>query len=312
MNTDERIIKNTHIEQKTSLPLYTEAYEISCSEDQAFHSHEFFEIGITLKGSVIHQTTNGQSLFSRGSVYMIPIGESHSFSIPNFWHVQNLYLLPRLIFQNLNINRFLDPLLNQFLLKPINKNSQTIIHLNLPESAVKDIEGLAEAYKRINLSNKLLLENYQSNCLFNMLMILCDAYYKEYPKETINKDVRIYKIMELIHENISSSTGYILNVISKELSLHPQYINKIIKKAISTNLSNLIIETKVEKSCELLLSNYTITEIAQSLAFYDHSHYNKYFIRYFGISPTQYRDKYNKPKNPLNESLISQGFCDNN
>jgi AraC-like DNA-binding protein len=300
MSTDERIIKNTHIEQKTSLPLYTEAYEIFCNKDNAFHSHEFFEIGITLKGSVIHQTTDGQNLFSRGSVYMIPIGESHSVSVPNFWHVQNLYILPRLIFQNLNNNSFLDPLLNQFLLKPINKNSQTIIRLNLSESAVEDIEGLIEAHKRIRLSNKQLLESYQSNCLFNMLMILCDAYYKEYPNETINKDVRIYKIMELIHENISSSTGHILNAISNELSLHPQYINKVIKKAINTNLSNLIIETKVEKSCELLLSNYSITEIAQSLAFYDHSHYNKYFIKYFGISPSQYRVKYDKPKTSLN------------
>lgn len=292
MRTEE-IIKNTHIQLKTSLPLYSEVYEMSCSEDNTFHSHEFFEIGITLEGSVIHDTSDGKKLVSRGIVYMIPIGESHSVNIPNFWRVQNLYLLPRLIFQSLN-NSLPNPILNHFFLKLINKDFQSIVHLSLPEAAIRDMESLVETYNKINLSNNYLLENYRSNCLFNMLMILCDAYYKKNPDGTIHKDVRSYKIMDLIHENIYSSTSYILNIISEQLSLHPQYINKIVKKAFNTTLSNLILETKVEKSCELLLNNHSITEVAQVLAFYDHSHYNKYFIKYFGISPSQYRDKYNK------------------
>jgi len=41
-----------------------------------------------------------------------------------------------------------------------------------------------------------------------------------------------------------------------------------VKKTFNTSLSNLILETKVEKRCELLLNNYSITETAQALAFY--------------------------------------------
>ena len=292
MKIEENVVKNTHIQLKTALPLYSEAYELCYSEASNFHYHEFFEIGITLEGSAIHQTTADQKIISRGSVYMIPIGEGHSMSVPNFWHVQNLYLLPRLIFQNLSTNSFNNFLLNHFFLKLIDKYSKYVINMNLSEAAVKDIEVLAEAYLKINLSNKLLLETYRSNCILNMLMILCDAYYKKNPDETIYKDTRVYKIMNLIHENIHASTGCIINVISNQLSLHPQYINKIVNKAFNTTLSNLILETKIEKSCELLLSNYSITETALALAFYDHSHYNKYFIKYFAISPSQYRDKY--------------------
>jgi len=47
---------------------------------------------------------------------------------------------------------------------------------------------------------------------------------------------------------------------------------------MNTTLTNLIIENKVEKSCEYLLLDYPITAIAQILGFYDHSHYNKYFF----------------------------------
>ena len=296
MKTQDKIIKNTHIQLKTSLPLYSESYTIPCTEDNTFHSHEFFEIGITLGGSVMHRTTDGQKSINRGTVYMIPIGQSHAISVPHFWHVQNVYLLPRLIFQSLNTNNSSNPLLGQFLLKLIDKNFQSVLYLGLPEELLRAIEGLIEANNKISLSNQYLLDHYRSNCLFNILMILCDAYYKQNPNETTHNDIRICKILDLIHENIYASTSFILNDITRQLALHPQYINKIVKKIFNTSLSNLILETKVEKSCELLLNGYSITETAQALSFYDHSHYNKYFLRYFGISPSQYRDKYNKSK----------------
>lgn len=63
---------------------------------------------------------------------------------------------------------------------------------------------------------------------------------------------------------------------------------------IHTPVSQLILETKLEKSCQLLEENSSITETALSLGFYDHSHYTRYFTRYFGISPSEYRKKYSR------------------
>lgn len=292
MKTNQNIIKNTHMQLNTDLPLYTETYQFSKHEEDDFHSHEFFEIGITLEGEVMHQTVDDQQLLTRGHVYLIPIGQSHSVRVPTFWHVQNIYFLPRLIFQSINISCSPNPLFNHFLIKLIQKDFKSVHHLTLSHEQVMTIEQLITAYQKINLSNKQLLDNYRTNCLLNMLMILCEAYYTQYPSELLITDVRIPKILALINEHIDNSTGDLIDRIGSELALHPQYINKIIKNTFNTSLSNLILETKIEKSCELLLNHYSITEIAQTLAFYDHSHYNKYFRKYFGITPSQYRDKY--------------------
>ena len=290
MKTNPYIIKNDHIQSKTDFPLYTETYHMTPLYNDDFHSHEFFEIGITIDGEAIHHMTNEEQLLKRGHVYLIPIGQSHCVHVPMCWHLQNIYFLPRLIFQNLSTTSFPNPLFDHFLLKLIQKES--IFQLSLSEAAVMDIERLIAVQEKISLSNRQLIENYRCNCLLNMLMILCEAYYEQYPSEISSTDVRITKILALINTHIYTPTGDLIERISLELALHPQYINKMVKHAFNTTLSNLILETKVEKSCEFLLSHHSITETAQALAFYDHSHYNKFFIKYFGITPSQYRNKY--------------------
>ena len=288
----ESIIKNTYIQSKTKTPLYTEAYSITKDMDDAFHSHEFFEIGITLEGEATHKTINEQQLLHRGHVYLIPIGQSHSITVPDFWHVQNLYFLPRLIYQSLNNTISTNPLLHSFLLKLVQKASASQLYFCLSQAAIAEIEGLLTAHEKISLSNQQLLENYRSNCLLNILMILCDAYFEKYPGEMQKTDARIPGMLSIIHSSIELPTVEIINRISLELALHPQYLNKLINKTFHTSLSNLILETKIEKSCQYLLGNHTITETAQALGFYDHSHYNKYFVKYFGITPSQYREKH--------------------
>ncbi|HHV09596.1 MAG TPA: AraC family transcriptional regulator [Clostridiales bacterium] len=288
----EPIIKNTHIQAKTKAPLYTEAYSITKAMEDDFHSHEFFEIGITLEGEAIHKTMEEEQFLQRCHVYLIPIGQSHSITVPTLWRVQNLYFLPRLIFQSLDSTISATPLLHSFLLKLVQKASASTVHFCLSEAATLDIECLLQAQKSTRISNQQLLEHYRSNCLLNILMVLCDAYFEAYPGELQKTDGRIPRLLSILHSTIGLPTAEIIHEISLELALNPQYLNKLVNKTFHTSLSNLILETKLEKSCQYLLGKDTITETAQALGFYDHSHYNKYFVRYFGISPSQYREKH--------------------
>ncbi|CCZ36343.1 putative uncharacterized protein [Firmicutes bacterium CAG:646] len=98
----------------------------------------------------------------------------------------------------------------------------------------------------------------------------------------------------MICENIHTPVSQIIQKISQTLHLNPQYLNRLVKSAFHTTFSQLILETKLEKSCQLLEENSSITETALSLGFYDHSHYTRYFTRYFGISPSEYQKKYSR------------------
>lgn len=136
-----------------------------------------------------------------------------------------------------------------------------------------------------------LLDSFRYHCLFNILLILCSSFYSANQAHFARKDDRIYQILGLIRDNLSLPTGSLLGLIADELSLNPQYINRLTKKELHTNLSTLILDTKIEKSCELLLKEYTVTEVANALAFYDHAHFYKAFQRKLGITPSQYQRK---------------------
>ena len=88
-----------------------------------------------------------------------------------------------------------------------------------------------------------------------------------------------------------ASVSRILGRRYRFLMVNSQYINRLTKKELHTNLSTLILDTKIEKSCELLLKEYTVTEVANALAFYDHAHFYKAFQRKLGITPSRYQRK---------------------
>lgn len=138
---------------------------------------------------------------------------------------------------------------------------------------------------------ELLSDAFRYHCLMNVLLLLCDSFGRACPECLVRRDARIYRILRLIRENLSLPTGDLLRTISAELFLNPQYINRLIKKELHTTLSALILDTRIEKSCELLLKGHTITETAAALAFYDHSHFHKAFIRKLGMTPSQYQKK---------------------
>lgn len=289
---NNKTIKNTNLPLNLSFPIFSQSYKYEKFQGNDMHSHEFFEIGITFDGYAEHNLGDTQYQLHRGSIYLIPIGESHEIiARDSYWHVQNIYFLPKLLFEKLNLYGIADDLINQFLLYHTKSYNNKIIHYDLTQNQMVVIEHLICCYQKTNLNNKQLENQFDFHCLINILLVICDSYYAKFPKTNSSYDKRINQIMNIIHQNINMETNCLLAIIAETLSLHPQYINKIVKKATGTSLSKLIIDNKMEYSCNLLLEFGSITEVAQILSFYDHSHYNKYFKRYFGCSPMEYIKK---------------------
>lgn len=287
---NENILTTNYIHNYTSLPIFSEDYSFENSERLGEHSHEFVEIGITTQGCALHHTSHGVFPLKRGSIYFIPIGSSHAISQVQNWHVKNIYLLPKLLFHELSSESFHCSTLQYFLLKHGNSSSAPF-HLDLEENTTSIIDALFTAYFGKKMIAGELSDLYEFNCLFNILLLLCDNFYQSHAFREDELDDRIIQITELINDHIYDQSGDIISLISNTLMLHPQQINRIIKKISGSTLSNFIIECKLEKSIRLLLTDAPVTEIAHTLGFYDHSHYNKYFTRYIGISPSAYRKK---------------------
>lgn len=294
MNIPNNKIENSYITNRTTLPLFTERYDYLSHKRESLHLHDFFEIGIVLTGSLTHHTESGTEDLSEGAVYFIPIGFSHSLESATVFSLQNIYLLPRILFQNIaqNESKLFPSLLHEFLLFCTNHFANRITTLSLTKEELHSVHLLVETYHLAQLTEPLK-NSFCYHCLINVLIILCNAFYRYYPEILVRKDERIYQILGEIDKHLYFTTREIIQTISASLSLNPQYINKLIKKELLTTFSNLILDIKIEKGCELLLQNISITEVATILGFYDHSHFNKYFIRKLGITPFDYQSKNN-------------------
>lgn len=289
MQNKDNIYMNSYVKLNSHMPLSSEDFMYTEDFTPIMHSHEFFEIGITLGGEAHHKFQGGEKPLKSGTVYLIPIGQAHAITDIHGWQVQNLYFLPTITFLTQSNPFTTSPMFSTFFMNLLNKKTDQVIHLELSASAINEIESIIVSYKTITLSSEELINQYKINCLLNLLVILCDTYYSQSDIALPTMDTRLPLILSVLQTNIELPTPDLIKLIAKALSLHPQYINKLVKTSLDTTLTGLIMETKIKHSCKLLLTSEAITQISQKLGFFDHAHYHKNFVKYFGISPSQFR-----------------------
>ena len=81
--------------------------------------------------------------------------------------------------------------------------------------------------------------------------------------------------------------------LQEEFHFHPNYINRLIRRATGMSLHQYITEMRIHRAKELLTtSSLSIGEIAQSLCFYDSSHFSAVFQNYTGVTLTFFRSSF--------------------
>lgn len=93
--------------------------------------------------------------------------------------------------------------------------------------------------------------------------------------------------------NPELSTAY----LSEALSLSPRAIQKSFLRHVGLTPTYFIMSQRLEKATELLSLNdsRTITDIAFDLGFNDPAFFARCFRRHFGVTPTQWRDRSERP-----------------
>ncbi|MCR5101867.1 MAG: helix-turn-helix transcriptional regulator [Butyrivibrio sp.] len=94
-------------------------------------------------------------------------------------------------------------------------------------------------------------------------------------------------ILEYMQKNYTTIT---LSHLSTFFNYSERQMQRIIESATGTSFSNNIKKLRMNKAAELLTTtNMTVSEIADSLGFYDCSSFRQSFKKYYGCSPRKFK-----------------------
>ncbi|MDA6070882.1 AraC family transcriptional regulator [Flavobacterium sp. AC] len=111
---------------------------------------------------------------------------------------------------------------------------------------------------------------------------------------------RINQVFEFIDKNLESDLS--LNAVSEIAFFSSFHFHRVFKFVTEQTLHEYVKRRRIEKSAsDLLHKNITATEIAHKYGFSDNSSYSKAFKKYFGVSPTEFKNQ-----NPNRFSKIRQ------
>ncbi|MDM1391639.1 helix-turn-helix domain-containing protein [Myroides marinus] len=146
------------------------------------------------------------------------------------------------------------------------KSVDTIFNLLLKEKNLMAIEGLLKA-----LLVNIIIESTPKPILSNK-------------SDTLNLFQDLLKQADKLHNNVS--------YYAQKLKTSPQNLNAICRKTLKQSASEIIAKHIIDEAKrQLLYSQNRISEIAYYLNFNDSSYFIKYFKRFTGLTPKEFRKK---------------------
>jgi len=149
-------------------------------------------------------------------------------------------------------------------------------------SASEIYKILQTEYSEKKDSNQLIIAGLLKALLAKVLESASPTYSKN------SNNTTFQKFSDLLNQEDPLNNK--VNHYAELLNTSPQNLNTICRKETGHSATELISEHIINEIKRLLIyTDFNINEISSQLDFKDNSHFSKYFKRFVGLTPTQYR-----------------------
>ena len=253
------------------------------------HFHDDIEVVYVLEGTVGLKNGYYTYTLNQGAIFILNDREIHSF-----YHTNQPNMVMMLQLDISFFSKYYGNLKNSFFVTDMKDEDDESLEAlrNILGRIMLDIldKGYGYEYKVIEGAHNLianLLANFQ---YFTME----DGKFVNEAKNIGNKVLagRLNRITDYMYENYSRRLT--LNEIADQEHLSIYYLSHVIKEATGLSFQELLSFIRVEESEKLLLgTNKKIGAISEESGFSAIRYYIKYFTKWFGMHPLEYRKKYN-------------------
>jgi len=256
--------------------------------DYPIHFHDDIEVVYVLDGSVGLKNGYYSYVLNRGDIFVLNDREIHSF-----YHTDQPNMVMMLQMDISFFSKYYGNLKNSFFvtdMKDEDDENLEALRAILGRIMVDILDkGYGYEYKVIEGTHNLLanlMANFQYFCME-------DGKFVNEAKNIGNKVLagRLNRITDYMYENYARRLT--LNEIAEREHLSIYYLSHVIKEATGLSFQELLSFIRVEESEKLLLgTNKKIGAISEESGFSAIRYYIKYFTKWFGMHPLEYRKKY--------------------
>lgn len=245
------------------------------------HSHEFFEIFVTLEGTIVHVYNDKKYVVEKANVVLIKPNDSHRICPSSNSETQAKHF--NISIRN-DVFSFLSSIVSHDLLRKIENNKN---HLCFK---MTDVEFKYFASRLQYLS---ICENLETASRLKLLTFLC--------LDIINQsitDVEIPSWLSDFLEKINSPEYFVLpiNRLYKLVPYSQPQFSLLFKKYLHTTLTAYITNVRIEYACTLLSHNdFSILKVSELSGFMSLSNFNHVFKKHKKITPSAYKKQFSPP-----------------
>lgn len=163
--------------------------------------------------------------------------------------------------------------------------AQYVIHQNNMDFYAGVNELLAYTEHTKNIST-LMLDSFLLKCLSGIQSSL----EQQSPPSNAQK----YVALGIAYMQNHYNEGITVSDVSDKLFINRSYFSKIFRQEKNTTPEAWLIRFRMEKAAELIQRNLRFSDVADAVGIRDQYYFSKLFKKYFGITCSQYRDKFVK------------------
>ncbi|NLZ80456.1 MAG: helix-turn-helix transcriptional regulator [Clostridiales bacterium] len=255
------------------------------SQNSSYHDHDFAEITYILSGK-------GKYLVE-GKSYDVQAGDLIVCN-PGVYH-HNVVIDPEAptieFFAGFTDFQFKDMPQNSIILE----EGSYIMHTDteLKQRLSKLCYSMLAENESPHVGKYFMLKSY----LIQFLLLIIRQNSEPNPNldgrnfESHYKGYVVSQIIDYLDENYNEKVS--LDRIARNMYLSPVYISKIFKEETGESPINYLIKIRLEKAKDMLETSdsESIKKIANTVGYDDAYHFSKLFKKYYGISPSHYRNK---------------------
>lgn len=264
-------------------------------ETRLGHSHDYYEFVLIRSGTGKHHFKNAVAEFEAGDIFFITPDEMHSFlvDVPAIASVVSFNAGLKGLLQNYLTKWDLKTVLIAKARSPLNPS----VRLRPADQKVASLifDLLADLSNHATQNEHLILHQLVS------LIVLIErnlSFLPQNEKSEVSSGLLIEKILKHIHKHLKQPALLTTAYLAKEFNISNSYVGSYFKRNTNIPLKTYIEECRMVMIARRIKhSDSSLSEIAYEFGFTDESHFLKSFRKYYGTSPSEFRQSYkSEPK----------------